>query len=352
VNALVLSAGLGTRFLPTTEKIAKPAIPFLNIPLMGYSLVYLESLGVENVVFNTHHLPETVKAAANKITKSKYKTTFSHEPIILGSGGGIKNNEALLRSSSPGKGPEDFVVINGDEVMLFKHTDGLSRLLAFHRANSALATLLTTVHPEAGRTLGGVWSDSDGRITRLGEKYSEKDPPEAKTAKHFTGVFIFSPRIFEFMPKAGEFHIFKDCLLPAIKAGEKVMAYNELGMRWFDTTDIRSYVESTEKALDELHRDSEYGRNLWMILGRYGHHYERVGEAQWLGAEAKFEGALKPGSKLFMGPGSFIDTGVEVSGFGVLGERARFSQGIIESSAIASGIHVNEMVALRKQLIV
>src|SRR6185437_2048017 len=129
MNAMTLCAGLGMRFKPVSEKTAKPAIPFLNVPLLGYSLAYLESLGMKNLVINTHHLPKTIQAAADKILKTSYKTTFLHEPKILGSGGGIKNAEAILKSDG------DFTVLNGDSAVVFNHSDGLSRVLAFHRAN-------------------------------------------------------------------------------------------------------------------------------------------------------------------------------------------------------------------------
>jgi len=343
MNAMILCAGLGMRFKPVSEKTAKPAIPFLNVPLLGYSLAYLESLGMKNLVINTHHLPKTIQAAADKILKTSYKTTFLHEPKILGSGGGIKNAEAILKSDG------DFTVLNGDSAVVFNHSDGLSRVLAFHRANSALATLLTTEHPEAGRSLGGVWADDAGRITRLGVK----DPATADKAKHFCSVFIFSPRIFDFMPKgSGEFHIFRECLEPAIKAGEKILAYNEPGLKWFDMTDLRQHVEATAAALDVLRHDDAYSKNLWAIQDRFGQKYERTGEAQWIGPKGKFSGALKPGAKLLMAASSTIDAGVEVAGFAVLGEGARFSQGFIESSTIAGGVHVNELVAVRRQLII
>ncbi|MEK6556075.1 MAG: sugar phosphate nucleotidyltransferase, partial [Bdellovibrionota bacterium] len=94
MKAMILTAGLGTRFRPHTDKLAKPALPFLNIPLMGYSLFHLESLGIKDLVLNLHHLPQTIRAVAAQCTTQgslssnsnpPYKIHFSDETsMILG----------------------------------------------------------------------------------------------------------------------------------------------------------------------------------------------------------------------------------------------------------------------------
>ncbi len=345
MNAELLCAGLGTRFRPTTDRVAKPALPFLNLPQLAYSLVYLESLGLENLVINTHHLPQTVESAVRGLTKAsggKYNLHFSNETKILGSGGGIKNNAAQLTG-------ENFLVINGDEIILFNHDYGLKPLIDFHRQSGALATLLTTDHPAAGLTLGGVWANADGLVTKLGGT----DPNRKEKAQHFTGVFIFSERVFKYMPAHSlPFHIFNHCLEPAMIRGEKVFAYHDPSLLWLETTDLNSYLESTQRALIELGQDSVFGRRLNNVFARFGFTYERIGEAQWVSKGSVFNGALNPGSFLLMGPESYVDANVEVRDFAVLGADSRVMQGLIESSVIAPGVHINEMTSLRRQLIV
>lgn len=286
MNALLLSAGLGTRLRPMTDTLAKPAIPFLGVPLLGYMLYHLEQLPLKNLVFNTHHLPETVEAAARKLTAGrpltsgqKYNVHFSHEPILLGSGGGIKKAEKFLRGS------DYFVVANADEFLLFNHAEGLKPLVDYHIKNGALATLLTTDHPEAGRTLGGVWVSGAaaaaserkspvtslsgmGPITRLGGTHSEPG------AKHFTGVFVFSDRVFDYMPlTGGEFHIFKDCLHKAMAAGEKVLSYHDPDLYWLDMSSVsdfeRSVVAAHKLLKDSSASPTRFGQNLEKILKHY-----------------------------------------------------------------------------------
>ncbi len=342
MNAQLLCAGLGTRFRPITDKIAKPAIPFLNLPQIAYSLIYLESLKLENLVINTHHLPKTVEAAARAIAAPNYKLHFSHEPKILGSGGGVKNNSSVLTG-------DPIVVVNGDEIILFSHPNGFQPLVEFHKSRGALATLLTTKHPEAGRSLGGIWADSTGAITKLGGT----DLATADSAQHFIGVFVFSSRIFKYMPAAAtDFHIFKDFLQPAIAAGEKVLSYFDPNLLWYETTDTATYLESTRSALEMLSRDTVHAKHLLAIMNRFGHKYERLGEAQWVARGAFFDPFAVSGSYLLLGEDSSIGEGTEVRGFAVMGNNARFQQGILDSSVIAPGVHINEMITLRQQVVV
>lgn len=279
MNAMILCAGLGTRFQPITNTTPKPAIPFLNVPLLGYSLYYLEQLGVTNIVINTHHLPDKVRSVARQLTQGRgYKVEFSHEPEILGSGGGIAQARALLGyasvdgTSADRVGNKDFVgnsfvVTNGDEVILFAHDAGYRPLWDFHNAQGALATLLTTDHPEAGRTLGGVWVGAGlhGAITRLGGT-----APELPGARHFTGVFVFSPRVFNYMPThGGPFHIFKDCLHHAMAAGEKVLSFHDPSLVWLDMSSEKDHSTGTKVARDLLARDSACTHTLRNILKRF-----------------------------------------------------------------------------------
>ena len=59
-TAMILAAGHGTRLAPLTNTRAKAVVPFLNRPLLDYSLEWLRRCGFLEVVVNLHHLPETV----------------------------------------------------------------------------------------------------------------------------------------------------------------------------------------------------------------------------------------------------------------------------------------------------
>ena len=77
-DAVVLAAGLGTRMRPLTERIPKPALPFLNRPILHWVLDRLKASGVERVLLNLHHLPEAVRRAA--LAHGGLEVAFFPEP--------------------------------------------------------------------------------------------------------------------------------------------------------------------------------------------------------------------------------------------------------------------------------
>src|SRR6185295_13685739 len=108
MRAMILAAGYGTRLWPLTIDRAKPAIPFMGKPLVGYVAEYLASYGFEDVVVNLHHRPESVREALGDGSRFGARFHYVEEHEILGTGGAIVNARELLDADSTGA----FVVIN------------------------------------------------------------------------------------------------------------------------------------------------------------------------------------------------------------------------------------------------
>jgi len=136
MRAILLSAGFGKRLRPYTENKAKPAIPFLGLPMVAYSLFLAEKAGVTDVILNTHHQPESLHQAVETL-HSSLAIEFIHEsPEILDSGGGIKNAQSFLSQDAG-----DFWVLNGDTVVLLSDLSVLKRALERHHQKKAIATV-------------------------------------------------------------------------------------------------------------------------------------------------------------------------------------------------------------------
>ncbi len=106
-QAFVLGAGLGTRLRPLTDDLPKPLVPIFQKPLITFAFDHLIDNSFEKFVINTHRLPE---AFASAFPENRYRglpITFVNEPVLLETGGGIKNIEAQL-------GKEPFITYSGD----------------------------------------------------------------------------------------------------------------------------------------------------------------------------------------------------------------------------------------------
>src|SRR5215813_6914800 len=131
MRAIVLSAGYGTRLWPLTEDRTKPAIPIRGKPLVGYVAEYLAGYGIDEIVVNLHHRPESVRKALGDGSQFGVTLHYVDEPIILGTSGALDNAKEFFLD-------ETFVVINGKII-----TDiDLSQALETHCKTRALATLI------------------------------------------------------------------------------------------------------------------------------------------------------------------------------------------------------------------
>ncbi|OPY87051.1 MAG: D-glycero-alpha-D-manno-heptose 1-phosphate guanylyltransferase [Syntrophus sp. PtaU1.Bin208] len=130
-TAFVLGAGLGFRLRPLTETCPKPLLPVRGRPLITYALDHLRSVGIRHFIINTHHCAERYREAFPDGQWRGIPITFRFEPVLLDTGGGLKNIEDLLVED------ERVLVYNGDILTDFP----LERLVAAHRARGREVTL-------------------------------------------------------------------------------------------------------------------------------------------------------------------------------------------------------------------
>ncbi len=245
MKAMILAAGLGTRLRPLTDRWPKPAIPFLNVPLFFYSYELMREVGLTEVVVNIHHLPEQIVELCRIVDNS---VQISNEAAqILGSGGAVWKAREWL------EGEENFLLANGDEVILPRQSRCLSRLVERHRETGALATLLVMRHHEVGAKFGGVWCDGEHRVLGFG-----KCPPAGDGALgdgvsvglHYVGVMCLSSRIFRYLPD-GESNILYDGVMAGIRNGEKVLAFEE-ELDWFETGNPTDFLHASRVCLQQF----------------------------------------------------------------------------------------------------
>ncbi|CAN5248683.1 hypothetical protein BH18ACI2_BH18ACI2_25810 [soil metagenome] len=283
MRAMILAAGYGTRLWPLTADRAKPAIPFMNRPLVGYVAEYLSRFGCRDIMVNLHHQSKSVRHALGDGSRFDVRLSYIDEPIILGTSGALDNARDFFATDEP------FVVINGKIA-----TDiDLSAAFESHRRTQSLATLVllpnakrgrySTVEirdgmvqgfgkypekPSASDNAGGALRASlnrAGQSDREGQSESElsvsaspsgaaeDDPPLM-----FTGIQILEPRIFEYIPRGVFSHSTTDVYPQAIARGERIAAHVAEGM-WHELSTIPRYLDTSIELMHGEGRDVELG---------------------------------------------------------------------------------------------
>jgi mannose-1-phosphate guanylyltransferase len=243
MKAMMLTAGLGTRLRPLTNLYAKPTVPFLGVPLACFGQAILQQAGARSFVMNTHHLPEQIEDLAVRMRLDGLDVETSHEAgVPLGSGGGIWKARNLL------EGGGDFLVANGDEIILPHRPFVMRDFVSAHRSKKALASILVMHHPLVGSQFGGVWCDSKGAVRGFG-KDGSKFGADA-IGYHYIGILMLNDRIFEYLPE-GESNILYDALAAAIARGEVVQAI-ESTFTWFETGNPKDFLSAIKEAIPLL----------------------------------------------------------------------------------------------------
>lgn len=236
MKAMILAAGLGTRLRPLTDRTPKPLLPLAGSPLIVWNLLLLRQHGITDVIINLHHLGEMIEQTLKDGAQFGVKLTYQREPVILGTGGGVKQAESFFEG-------EAFLLLNGDTVLDLD----LYAVQAVHAERRALATMVLREDPDADRW-GAVEVDRQQLIRSINGKGRGGEGPTEKLM--FAGVHVMHPRLLRDVPAGRESSII-DAYHRAIAQGESVAGYRMAGY-WSDVGTPERYAQ--------VQRDAEAGR--------------------------------------------------------------------------------------------
>ncbi len=217
MRAMILAAGLGTRLRPLTDDLPKPLLPLAGQPLLVWNLLLLRLYGVREVIINLHYLGDLIQAAIGDGARFGVRVSYSHEPALLGTGGGIKQVEPFFEGAP-------FLVLNGDTVV----DVDLGALMEFHRNRNGLVTMVLRADPDAERW-GPVALGPRQQVLRINGN-GRAGPAEA--IRMFAGVHVVHPRALRTLPSGKPSSIIEG-YVAEILAGEAVYGYEMTGY-WSD----------------------------------------------------------------------------------------------------------------------
>jgi NDP-sugar pyrophosphorylase family protein len=236
MKALILSAGFGTRLRPITDKLPKPLIPVLNVPVIEYNIHFLKHFGITDIYINLHHLPEKMKEHLGDGSRFGVKLSYLFEKEILGTGGSI----AGMKEHSA----ERFLVMNADTIFDFD----LEKMLDFHASKKALVTL-GLIHAKEGAEHAVVAAAGDGRLIRMLDGSPFGARPSANAI--FSGIHIIEPGLFDYLPAGIFYSITTEVYQRLVRERADILGYFIEGC-WFDTGTPGSLIDCSFDLLSGL----------------------------------------------------------------------------------------------------
>ncbi len=246
MKAMILAAGFGTRLFPLTIDRTKPAIPFLGKPLVGYVAEYIAGFGIDEIVVNLHHQPQSVIDALGDGSDFGVHIEYTiEEPDILGTAGALDNAREHLTD-------EAFLIVNGKII-----TDiDISGAIETHKRSGALATMVLKSNIKRER-FTVVETTTDRLVTGFGgfpQPLTEdeiRDPQsEIYNPLMFTGIHILEPRVFDYIPRGVFSDIVSDIYRPALAKGDRIAAHVAEG-DWYELSTIPRYLDISLAMLKE-----------------------------------------------------------------------------------------------------
>ena len=214
MKAVIMAGGKGTRIASITkDEIPKPMLTIGEKPILEHQIDCLKKSNIDEVIIVIGHLGEKIKAYFDDGSKLGIKLTyFVEEPNKpLGTAGTLYYLKEKIA--------EDFILVFGD---VFFSID-FNKMIEFHKSNKSDATLLT--HPNSHPFDSDlVVVDENNRVKQFDSKENNRNYDYKNLVN--SGIYIFSPEIFEYINEPKKYGLEKDVITKMIENGDEVLSYH------------------------------------------------------------------------------------------------------------------------------
>jgi len=329
MKAMILGAGKGTRVQPITHEIPKPMIPLVRKPVMAYLVELLKKHGVDEIMVNTSYLAPIIENYFRDGEQFGVSMAYSYEGHVegdiavstpLGSAGGMRKIQDFS-----GFFDETFIVLCGDAWIDLD----ITKALQIHKSKGAMASLIVREVPhEEVFKYGIVELDDDGRIVQFQEK---PKPSEAVSNMANTGIYIFEPEIFNYIPSDTVYDIGGQLFPELVRRKLPFYAIN-LPFQWLDIGNLQDVWTATSKTLNgEVAGFKLPGKEL------------KPGIYAGINVNIDFD-KVNIVPPVYIGGSSIIEAGASIKGPAVIGANC-----IVESGAVIEHCIVEDYTRLSSQ---
>ncbi|MCC0175683.1 NDP-sugar synthase [Waterburya agarophytonicola K14] len=330
MKAMILAAGKGTRVRPITYTIPKPLIPILQKPVMEFLLELLRQHGFDEIMVNVSHLAHEIEGYFRDGQRFGVDIGYSFEGSIvdgelvgaaLGSAGGLRKIQDFNTFFD-----DTFVVLCGDALIDLDLTAAVKQ----HKAKGAIATVVTKKVPkEDVPSYGVVVTNEEGKIKSFQEKPSVE---EALSTDINTGIYIFEPEIFDYIPSNQEYDIGGELFPKLVEKNAPFYAVS-MDFEWVDIGKVPDYWQAVRGVLTREIKNvnipgTEVKPGIYIGLN-VAVNWDKV-EIEgpvYIGGMTKIEDGAKIIGPAMIGPNCYICSGATVDN-SVIFEYSRLGEGI------------------------
>lgn len=311
MKAIILAAGEGLRCRPLTLTRSKVMLPIANRPILEHVIDSLERNGITDIILIVGYKKERIMDYFEDGLNFGVKIKYIEQKAQLGTAHAIEQAKKLI-------GPEDseFLVLNGDNLVEPKT---ISDLLNNYKGDASLLTV------KMEETTGyGVILKEKNKVTRI----LEKGPGDVSRIVN-TGIYIFTPRIFETIEKT-----------PISEDGE--YAITDTLQLMIDEGKIVTSIPTESKWLDAIHA--------WDLLKANS---KVLNSAKNLKVEGDVEeGAIIRG-KIAIGKNTRIRSGTYIVGPVVIGENCDIGPNVVilPSTTIGDNVSIRSFTEIQNSII-
>lgn len=223
-QAVILCAGLGTRFRPYTDNMPKVMIPILGKPMLEWHIIRFKECGVSEFFINLHYLPDVIRDYFGDGSKFGVKIFYNFEREILGTAGGLKKFGRFL--------DKNFFLIYGD---IFSLVDYSKMEEVWNNKPNAIGM----------QRMQAVEFYGDADVAELNSKmmvisvHSKPHTRKYSNAYRMRGIFILNKRVLAYIPKDVYYEIGSQLLPDLVKNNEAFYSY--------ECDDYSKGIDSIEK---------------------------------------------------------------------------------------------------------
>ncbi|HEV2339138.1 MAG TPA: nucleotidyltransferase family protein [Patescibacteria group bacterium] len=212
MQAVILSAGKGTRLPEISRVMTKVMVPIGGKPLLQWHIEHLRQFDIIDIFVNLHYMPEQITEYFGDGSAFGVSIRYSFEKELLGTGGALNRIAKYIT--------EDTVIIYGDVIAFVD----FSKLLAFHKEHNALITAAMhhAYHPEDSDL---VEYDTNFQIKKiLAKPHLNHKIPE--NPHNLAALYMFSPEVFSNLISKSSYDIARDLLPALLERNGRIFGYD------------------------------------------------------------------------------------------------------------------------------